>query len=76
LEPNDISKGHITFRPGAIPHGLHLDAIERSIGKTQTQELPVMVDTFQPLMITENAFKYDDGKYSHSWKSHPNTHNP
>jgi len=52
LEPNDISKGHITFRPGAIPHGLHLDAIERSIGKTQTQELPVMVDTFQPLMIT------------------------
>ncbi|MFN3487864.1 MAG: homogentisate 1,2-dioxygenase [Emticicia sp.] len=74
MSRNDISKGHITLHPGGIPHGPHPGAMERSIGKTSTQELAVMVDTFRPLMITENALKYDDGKYFHSWKDQPTTH--
>jgi len=27
----------------------------------------VMVDTFKPLMVTENALKIDDGEYFGSW---------
>jgi homogentisate 1,2-dioxygenase len=29
-----------------------------------------MVDTFHPLMITEDALKIDDGKYFKSWLEH------
>ena len=41
--------------------------MERSIGKTKTDELAVMVDTFKPLQITEEALNIDDGKYYKSW---------
>ena len=50
-----------------IPHGPHPGAMERSIGKKDTDELAVMVDTFKPLMVTEEALKIDDGKYWNSW---------
>jgi len=29
--------------------------------------LAVMVDTFKPMMVTENAIQIDDGKYYKSW---------
>jgi homogentisate 1,2-dioxygenase len=67
MSRNDISQGHISLHPGGIPHGPHPGAMERSIGKTETHELAVMVDTFRPLMLTEDAMKIDDGKYFKSW---------
>jgi homogentisate 1,2-dioxygenase len=67
MSRNDIAQGHITLHPGGIPHGPHPGAMERSIGKTKTDELAVMVDTFHPLMVTEAAIKIDDGKYFKSW---------
>lgn len=67
MSRNDIAQGHITLHPGGIPHGPHPGAMERSIGKKETQELAVMVDTFRPLVLTEEALKLDDGKYFHSW---------
>lgn len=67
MSRNDIAQGHITLHPGGIPHGPHPGAMERSIGKKETQELAVMVDTFRPLKLTEEALKLDDGKYFHSW---------
>lgn len=67
MSRNDIAQGHITLHPGGIPHGPHPGAMERSIGKTETQELAVMIDTFRPLQLTENALKIDDGKYFQSW---------
>lgn len=67
MSRNDIAQGHITLHPGGIPHGPHPGAMERSIGKKETQELAVMVDTFKPLMLTEEALKLDDGKYFNSW---------
>lgn len=70
MSRNDIAQGHITLHPGGIPHGPHPGAMERSIGKTKTDELAVMVDTFQPLMVTEAAVKIDDGKYFKSWLAH------
>jgi homogentisate 1,2-dioxygenase len=40
--------------------------MERSI-ITGTEELAVMVDTFRPLMVTEEAMGLDDGQYYKSW---------
>jgi len=67
MSRNDIKQGHITLHPKGIPHGPAPGAMERSIGKKQTEELAVMVDTFRPLMVTEEALKIDDGKYFKSW---------
>jgi len=68
MSRNDISAGQFTLHPGGIPHGPHPGAYERSIGKKETQELAVMIDTFKPLMITKAAMKIDDGKYWKSWQ--------
>ncbi len=70
MSRNDIGPGYITLHPGGIPHGPHPGAYERSIGKTKTEELAVMIDTFKPLQLTEAAMKLDDGEYFRSWLEH------
>ncbi len=67
MSRNNIGPGYISLHPGGIPHGPHPGAYERSIGQTETEELAVMIDTFKPLKVTENALKIDDGKYYQSW---------
>lgn len=67
MSRNDVEAGHITLHPAGIPHGPHPGATERSIGQTKTNELAVMVDTFKPLMITEEALKIADDTYYQSW---------
>lgn len=67
MSRNNIEQGHITLHPKGIPHGPAPGAIERSIGHKETQELAVMVDTFRPLMVTEEAMGLDDGQYYKSW---------
>ncbi len=67
MSRNDISAGQLTLHPAGIPHGPHPGAYERSIGKKETLELAVMVDTFKPLQVTEEALRIDDGKYWRSW---------
>lgn len=67
MSRNNIKQGHITLHPKGIPHGPAPGAMERSIGQKETQELAVMIDTFRPLMVAEEAMKIDDGKYYKSW---------
>ena len=67
MSRNDIDAGHISLHPAGIPHGPHPGAMERSIGKVKTDELAVMVDTFKPLKVTEEAMKIADGDYYKSW---------
>ncbi|WP_224488489.1 homogentisate 1,2-dioxygenase [Robertkochia flava] len=67
MSRNDIEAGHISLHPAGIPHGPHPGAVERSIGKEKTEELAVMVDTFKPLMVTEEAMKIADNDYYKSW---------
>ncbi len=67
MSRNNIEIGHITLHPKGIPHGPAPGAMERSIGKKVTEELAVMVDTFKPLMVTEEAMGLDDGQYYKSW---------
>lgn len=67
MSRNDVKPGNISLHPAGIPHGPHPGAAERSIGKTETLELAVMVDTFKPLMVTEEAMKIADDTYYQSW---------
>lgn len=67
MSRNNIKQGHITLHPKGIPHGPAPGATERSIGQKETAELAVMVDTFRPLQLTEQAMGIDDGKYYKSW---------
>ncbi len=70
MSRNDIDQGYISLHPGGIPHGPHPGAMERSLGKKETEELAVMIDPFRPLQLTEAALKIDDGKYYKSWLEH------
>ncbi|MFM8242626.1 MAG: homogentisate 1,2-dioxygenase [Crocinitomicaceae bacterium] len=67
MSRNHIEKGQITLHPAGIPHGPHPGAYERSIGKKETLELAVMVDTFKPLKLTKQAIQIEDPTYMKSW---------
>jgi homogentisate 1,2-dioxygenase len=71
MSRNDIDQGHISLHPAGIPHGPHPGTAEKSIGKTKTGELAVMVDTFKPLQVTEEAMKIADEEYYKSWLESP-----
>ncbi|MFY0698705.1 MAG: hypothetical protein JXR11_12680 [Balneola sp.] len=57
----------ITLRPGGIPHGPHPGKAEASIGAEETDEYAVMIDTFKPMYVTEEAMRLDDPSYPYSW---------
>lgn len=63
----DVNIGNITLHPAGFTHGPQPGAAEASIGKQGTEELAVMVDTFDPLMITEETLKIADLDYYKSW---------
>ncbi|GAB4577894.1 MAG: homogentisate 1,2-dioxygenase [Anaerolineales bacterium] len=62
-----IEKYDITLHPYGLPHGPQPGATEGSIGKTGTEELAVMVDTFYPLHITTYALELEKAEYQNSW---------
>lgn len=62
-----VVKGMISLHPTGIVHGPHPGTVEKSIGKKETLELAVMVDTFRPLKLTEDALKIEDKNYYKSW---------
>lgn len=67
MSRNNIEHGQITLHPAGIPHGPHPGAYERSIGKKETFELAVMIDTFKPLKITKSALGIQLKGYERSW---------
>ncbi len=62
-----INRGSFTLHPGGLPHGPHPGTVEASIGAKATEELAVMIDTFKPLFLTEEALIYVDERYPYSW---------
>lgn len=67
MSRKNVTRGMITLHPAGIPHGPHPGAVEKSIGKTETKELAVMVDTFHPLMLTKQALEIENENYTMSW---------
>ena len=66
-----ISRGSFTLHPGGLPHGPHPGTVEKSIGAKETHELAVMIDTFRPLYLTEDALPFLDERYPFSWTDNP-----
>jgi homogentisate 1,2-dioxygenase len=62
-----VEIGSFTDHPAGIPHGPHPGTVEASIGRDATEELAVMVDTFNPLFLTRGAMALDDDRYPFSW---------
>ena len=62
-----IDVASFTLHPAGIPHGPHPGTVEASLGKKETLELAVMLDTFHPLKLTSFAKQYDEPKYPFSW---------
>ena len=62
-----IDRSDISIHPFGLAHGPQPGMTEASIGKTETQELAVMVDTFHPLQLTKQALEMEKPEYMSSW---------
>ncbi|MDR9374583.1 MAG: homogentisate 1,2-dioxygenase [Schleiferiaceae bacterium] len=70
MSRNHVDKGFFSLHPAGIPHGPHPGAYERSVGQKETAELAVMVDTFRPLRLTQQALDIQLDDYHLSWLDH------
>jgi homogentisate 1,2-dioxygenase len=57
----------VSLHPAGVPHGPHPGAYEGSIGTRSTDELAVMMDTFAPLRLTQQALALESAGYHDSW---------
>ncbi len=62
-----IDRYDISLHPYGLPHGPQPGMTEASIGKKETNELAVMVDTFYPLSLTKQAVDLEKPEYMDSW---------
>lgn len=62
-----IVESSVTLHPMGIPHGPQPGKTEASIGKKETYEYALMVDTFEPLKLTTHVRDTMVEGYEHSW---------
>ena len=67
-----VGIGSITLHPSGFTHGPTPGAVEAVIrameaGHTTTDETAVMIDTFRPLLLAEQAGAAEDPEYAWSW---------
>ncbi|WP_110457998.1 homogentisate 1,2-dioxygenase [Shewanella algidipiscicola] len=62
-----IEAGYLTLHQKGVPHGPQPGRTEASIGKTETYEYAVMVDTFAPLQLTQHVQTCMSPDYNRSW---------
>ena len=62
-----IDRCDISLHPYGLPHGPQPGMTEASIGKKETAELAVMVDTFYPLHLTRQALDLEKPEYMDTW---------
>jgi homogentisate 1,2-dioxygenase len=67
-----VGIGSITLHPSGFTHGPTPGAVEAVVrgmeqGRTTTDETAVMIDTFRPLLLAEQARAAEDPEYAWSW---------
>ncbi len=62
-----IEAGSLTLHPAGFVHGPQPGSVEASLLVDRTDELAVMVDTFAPLALSEEARRVSDPTYVLSW---------
>ena len=66
-----IEAGSLTLHPAGFVHGPQPGSVEASLQANRTDELAVMVDTFSPLSLSEEARRVADPTYLLSWARPP-----
>ncbi len=62
-----IAVGSISFHPAGFVHGPQPGSVEASIDAARTEEVAVMIDTFAPLGVTDEARAVSDEAYPFTW---------
>lgn len=62
-----IGAGSLTLHPAGFVHGPQPGSVEASVGADRTEETAVMIDTFSPLSISDDAREGADPEYPWSW---------
>jgi homogentisate 1,2-dioxygenase len=62
-----IQPGSISLHPAGFIHGPQPGSVERALGQEATDEMAVMLDTFDPLQLADGARACDDADYAWSW---------
>lgn len=66
-----IGPGSLTLHPAGFVHGPQPGSVEASVGAERTEETAVMIDTFSPLLVSEEARRSADPDYPWSWARSP-----
>lgn len=64
---DNLHAGMMTVHPAGFPHGPHPKAVQGVKSKTHTDEVAVMIDSWQPLQIDSNLLKVELPDYWKSW---------
>ncbi len=67
MSRSGIDAGYLTLHQKGVPHGPQPGKTEASVGKKETNEYAVMVDTFAPLQLTEHVKNTRTPEYNRSW---------
>lgn len=67
MSRSGVEYGSITLHPDGLAHGPQPGRTEASLGKKDTNELAVMLDTFRPLQVAQSAVAIEDPDYYLSW---------
>ncbi|EQD34641.1 homogentisate 1,2-dioxygenase, partial [mine drainage metagenome] len=62
-----IKPGSVTLHVRGLTHGPQPGAVEGALGKEGTDELAVMIETYDPLRLTEYGATMDEPEYMKSW---------
>lgn len=62
-----IEKGSMTLHPMGLTHGPQPGKYEGSIGKEETKEIAIMLDTFAPVKVSKAVLPAEDESYKRSW---------
>ena len=62
-----IAAGSLTLHPAGFVHGPQPGSVEASMDEDRTDETAVMLDTFEPLQVSEDARSVADPDYAWTW---------
>lgn len=70
MSRDDVGPGMLSFHPAGFPHGPHPKALAaaRAGGREATDEVAVMIDSFEPLEPGPGAAGIERADYVDSWK--------
>jgi homogentisate 1,2-dioxygenase len=66
-----IGPASLTLHPAGFVHGPQPGSVEASMDAERTEETAVMIDTFSPLLVSEEARSVADEAYPWSWSRRP-----